>query len=240
MEWSDKGIVLSSRKHGESASIVSLFTQYHGRHSGLVRGGFSSRFRGIYQIGNLVSADWRARLSEHLGIYSCELVQPNAAILMNDRLPLQALVAATSMLEIFLPEREPYTKTFEKLCDLISSLSARDDWVTCYVHWEISLLADLGYGLDLTKCIVTGRTDNLVFVSPRSGCAVSMEAGQQYSDKLFSLPAFLLGKHMDTKSADISDALRITGHFLSLFARDADFDKLPSARGEFITQLLRS
>ena len=240
MEWSDKGIVLSSRKHGENAAIVSLLTQTHGRHSGLVRGGSSSRARAIYQTGNLVKADWRARLEEHLGTFSCELVRSNAAKMMDERLPLQALIAATSMIERLLPERESYPETFKSLCSLITRLTDQDHWLPEYIYWEIGFLADLGYGLDFTRCAATGETENLVFVSPRSGGAVSQKAGEPYKDKLFPLPAFLLRSDTAPGVSQILDGLRITSHFLALCARDTGADNLPPARGEFIKLLARS
>ena len=240
MEWSDKGIVLSSRKHGENAAIVSLLTLSHGRHSGLVRGGASSRARAIYQTGNLVTAEWRARLEEHLGTFSCELVHPNAAKMMDQRLALQALVASTSMIERLLPEREAYPETFKNLCSLITKLTAQDYWLAEYIYWEIGFLADLGYGLDFTRCAATGGTENLVFVSPRSGCAVSQKAGEPYKDKLFALPPFLLRKDKEPRVSQILDGLRITSHFLALCVRDTGVDNLPPARGEFIKLLARS
>jgi len=240
MEWSDKGIVLSSRKHGENASIVSLMTQSHGRHSGLVRGGSGSRARAIYQTGNLVTVDWRARLEEHLGTFLCELVRSNAAKIMDDRLALQALIAATSMIERFLPERESYPETFKKLCSLITDLTGSDHWLSHYIYWEIGFLTDLGYGLDFTRCAATGGTENLVFVSPRSGGAVCREAGEPYKDKLFPLPEFLLRRDKDPGISQLLDGLRITSHFLTLYARETGVVVLPPARGEFIKLLARS
>jgi len=240
MEWSDKGIVLSSRKHGETAAIVSLLTQSHGRHSGLVRGGSSSHARAIYQIGNLVTADWRARLEEHLGTFSCELVQPNAAKMMDERLGLHALIASTSMIERLLPERDSYPETFKNLCSLITKLTTRDYWLPEYIYWEIGFLSDLGYGLDFTRCAATGVTDNLLFVSPRSGGAVSQKAGEPYKDKLFSLPPFLLRRDKTPSVSQILDGFRITSHFLAACARETGVDNLPSARGEFIKLLARS
>ena len=164
--------MLSARKHGESAAIVTLLTRENGRHSGLVRGGSGSRARGIYETGNLVSADWRARLSEHLGTYTCELLQPNAAMLMSERLPLLALTSAAALVECLLPEREPHPDTFASLSALIEILGAEENWLPRYVEWELGLLNQLGYGLDLTACAATGLTDDLAFVSPRTGCAV--------------------------------------------------------------------
>ena len=239
MNWSDEGIVLSARKHGESAAIVTLLTRTNGRYSGLVHGGSGSRARGTYQTGNLVSADWRARLSEHLGTMSCELLRPYSAALMTERLPLLALISAGAILERFLPEREPHPETFERFQTLIESLGDGPDWVTGYVHWERRLLEDLGYGLDLTACAATGTTDDLIYVSPRTGCAVSAGAGGPYSDKLLKLPAFFLGSTNRMTRDDIRDGLRVTGHFLARCAKDANAGDLPAARAQFVDRLRR-
>ncbi|MBT6284089.1 MAG: DNA repair protein RecO [Rhodospirillaceae bacterium] len=239
MNWSDEGIVLSARKHGESAAIVTLLTRTNGRYSGLVHGGSGSRARGIYQTGNLVSADWRARLSEHLGTMSCELLRPYSAALMTERLPLLALISAGAILERLLPEREPHPETFERFQALIESLGDGPDWVTGYVRWERRLLEDLGYGLDLIACAATGTTDDLIYVSPRTGCAVSAGAGGPYSDKLLKLPAFFLGSTDRMTRDDIRDGLRVTGHFLARCAKDANAGDLPAARAQFVDRLRR-
>lgn len=242
MNWSDEGIVLSARKHGESAAIVTLLTRENGRHSGLVHGGSGSRARGIYQTGNLVSADWRARLSEHLGTFTCELLRPHAAGLLNERLPLMALISAASLVERLLPEREPHPDTFDRFCAQIESLGDGPAWMARYVHWELDLLTDLGYGLDLTECAATGTTEDLVFVSPRTGCAVSAGAGQPYRDKLLRLPGFLHGSAVQSavpEMSDILDGLRVTGHFLARCAKDGDVGDLPKARAQFVDRLRR-
>lgn len=239
MDWSDEGIVLSARKHGESAAIVTLLTRMNGRYSGLVHGGSGSRARGVYQTGNLVSADWRARLSEHLGTMSCELLRPYAAALMTERLPLLALISAAALVERLLPEREPHSETFERFQSLIESLGDGPAWVETYVHWERALLDDLGYGLDLSACAATGMTDDLIYVSPRTGCAVSASAGAPYSDKLLKLPGFLNGSAGSATRDDVQDGLRITGHFLARCGKDADTGDLPPARAQFVDRLRR-
>lgn len=239
MNWSDEGIVLSARKHGESAAIVTLLTRLNGRHSGLVHGGSGSRARGIYQIGNLVSADWRARLSEHLGTLTCELVRPHAAGLLNERLPLMALISAAALIERLLPEREPHPETFDRFCAQIESLGDGPDWIARYVHWEFGLLTDLGYGLDLSECAATGMTEDLIYVSPRTGCAVSAAAGEPYRDKLLKLPVFLAGSAGTTDDEEIQQGLRLTGHFLGRCAKDADTGDLPVARAQFVDRLRR-
>lgn len=242
MNWSDEGIVLSARKHGESAAIVTLLTRLNGRHSGLVHGGSGSRARGIYQTGNLVSADWRARLSEHLGTLSCELLRPHAAGLLNERLPLMALISAAALVERLLPEREPHPETFDRFCAQIESLGDGPCWIARYAHWELALLTDLGYGLDLSVCAATGSTRDLIFVSPRTGCAVSAGAGAPYRDKLLKLPEFLAGSAGATTVPEVDeilDGLRLTEHFLARCAKDADAGDLPIARAQFVDRLRR-
>lgn len=239
MNWTDEGIVLSARKHGESAAIVTLLTRDNGRHSGLVRGGSGSRARGVYQTGNLVSADWRARLSEHLGTYTCELLQPNAALLMSERLPLLALTSAAALVERLLPEREPHPDTFASLSALIEILGADGNWLPRYVEWELGLLNQLGYGLDLSECAATGTSEDLAFVSPRTGCAVSAAAGAPYREKLFDLPRFFSSDDQNPSVDDIRKGLRITGHFLARCATDADAGELPRSRARFVDRIAR-
>ncbi len=240
MNWSDEGIVLSARKHGESAAIVTLMTRDHGRHAGLVRGGAGSRARGLYQTGNLLSADWRARLSEHLGTYSCELVRPYAAGLLTERLPLRALASAAALVERLLPERAPHPETYENLIRLIEVLTDGNGWLTAYVHWELELLGELGYGLDLSACAATGATEDLVYVSPRTGCAVSAGAGAPYREKLLALPGFLTDHTVMSDAAAVLDGLKLTGHFLARCAKEADAGDLPDARDLFVEGIRRS
>ena len=239
MNWTDEGIVLSARKHGERATIITLMTRENGRHSGLVRGGSGSRERGVYQIGNLVNATWRARLSEHLGTYTCELLKANAAELMSERLPLLALTSSAALVERLLPEREPYEETFVSLNALIEVLRGLGDWVPSYIKWELGLLNQLGYGLSLGECAATGSTESLIYISPRTGCAVSAMAGAPYREKLFDLPPFFITEAAKPSIADIGTGLRITGHFLARCAREADAGDLPGARARFVGRISR-
>ncbi len=228
MDWTDRGIVLSARKHGETSLIVQLLTEQHGRHAGLVRGGNSSRARGLYQPGNLLSAHWRARLAEHLGNYSCEMITGSAAALLDDGGKLAALSAAAALAEAALPEREPHQDVFENFSALIAALSA-PDWPPAYVRFELGLLASLGFGLDLERCAATGANDNLAFVSPKTGRAVSLSAGEAWRDKLLALPAFLLG---DAKPAqgEVAQGLALTGYFLERHVFAPHGKKLPAGR----------
>lgn len=239
MDWNDEGFVLTARRHGENALIVSLLTRYHGRHAGLVRGGSGSRSRGLYQSGNLLRAQWRARLADHLGTYSCEMVQAHAANFLDRPLPLLALSAATALANSTLPEREPVPQIFEDFAGLIIALD-RPDWAIHYVRWELALLSDLGFGLDLTECAATGRTDGLTHVSPKSGRAVSSAAAEPYRDRLLPLPAFLLDGTVPVVSgADITDGLALTAYFLKHHVIGDDTRKLPAARERLVDALRR-
>ena len=230
MDWNDEGFVLSARRHGENALIVSLLTLDHGRHAGLVRGGSSARSRGIYQPGNLVRAEWRARLAEHLGTYRCELAQSIAAVHLHAPLPLLALSAATTLIDLALPEREPVPYLYRTLEGLLAALG-EPGWQAYYVRWELDLLGELGFGLDLSQCAATGSAEDLAFVSPKSGRAVSIAAAAPYRERLLPLPAFLLDEKRGTpSSADIADGLALTGYFLKRHVLGENRASLPAAR----------
>jgi DNA repair protein RecO (recombination protein O) len=241
MEWSDEGFVLSARKHGETSTIVTLLTRDHGRHLGLVRGGTGRRARGLYQPGNRLKATWRGRLAEHLGSFGCEMIEAVAAPLMGDPLRLAALSSLCAVAEAALPEREPHQPVFDGLAVVLEVLGSADAnvWQSVYVKWEIGLLQELGFGLDFSQCAATGSLDNLAFVSPRTGRAVSVEAAGPYRDKLLDLPAFMLSGNGSTPTTDeILAGLRTTGYFLErhVFSgrREA---KTPDARGRFTDRL---
>lgn len=236
MDWTDEGIVLAVRRHGETAAIASLLTAEHGRHPGLVRGGAGRRQRGTLQAGNRVQAHWRARLSEHLGTYTLELCNAGAAQVIDDPLRLAALSAACSLAEAALPEREPHAKAFAGLTALVDELGRNGAWRAQYVAWELALLTDLGFGLDLGSCAATGQNDQLAYVSPKSGRAVSLAAGEPYRDRLLPLPAFLLdGGASD--AADILGGLALTGHFLEHHVLEPMGRGLPPARTRFVERL---
>lgn len=242
MEWRDAGIVLATRPHGESGLIVTLLTSAHGRHAGLVRGGTSKSARGLYQPGNLVTASWKARLEDQLGLYACELAEANAAALMHDAGRLAALTAACSVADIALPDRQPHPLLFDATLALLAALrdAPAASYGAAYVEWEMVVLQDLGFGLDLTCCAATGTTEDLVWVSPRSGRAVSAAAGEPWRDKLLPLPAFL--RHVDGEGegetepdeAAIAAGLRLTGWFLDRHVLAAQPHHLPPARERFV------
>jgi len=217
MEWSDDAIVLSVRAHGETGAIVEALTREHGRHLGLVRGGVSRRFKPVLQPGNSLKVEWRARLSEHLGSFTAELETARAGGLMDRRDALIGLNALTATASAALPEREAHAPVFA-VAEILLDAMAEDGlahWGPLFVRWEAGLLDALGFGLDLSHCAATGSTDDLIYVSPRSGRAVSGEAGAPYAERMFALPGFLLGsQNTDVTAAAIASGLRLTGHFL--------------------------
>ncbi len=237
MDWTEEGIVLGARKHGESAIVLSLLTRGHGRHAGLVRGGAGRRSRALYEPGNRVRATWKARLSEHLGNFTCELVASDAARVLDDPARLAALASACAISEASLPEREPHPGAFDGLAVLIQALPEAG-FAAAYVRWELALLTELGFGLDLGSCAATGTQVGLTFVSPRSGRAVSEAAAEPYRDRLLKLPRFLVA---DGEAApdEVMAGLRLTGHFLNEHAFAARPTGTPAARARLVERLGR-
>lgn len=239
MQWSDDGLVLATRRHGEHALVVQLLTREHGHHAGILRGGQSPRIRAQWQIGNRILVTWKARLAEHLGSVSGELVAGHAPRLFDDRVRLAALMAAASLAATALPEREPHPRAYAGLNALIAALEENDRWAVAYVEWEMTLLEELGFGLDLTRCAATGVTDNLVYVSPRSGQAVSADAGAPYREKMFRLPAFLRkeGAAARPEPEDVLDGLALTGFFLDRRVFAPHGGRMPATRGRYVDVL---
>jgi DNA repair protein RecO (recombination protein O) len=229
MEWTDEGIVLSARKHGETSAIVSLLTREHGVHAGLVRGGVSKTRRGMLQPGNQVQAVWRARLAEHLGSYTCELIHAHAATVLDDPARLAALSSACALAEAALAEREAHGALYDGLLVLLGALE-EEGWPTVYVKWEVGLLAEAGFGLDLSRCAATGRNDQLAYVSPKSGRAVSISAGEPYKKTLLPLPPFLVTPGAIGDAGQIADGLRLTGFFLERHVFAPHGRQMPAAR----------
>jgi DNA repair protein RecO (recombination protein O) len=217
MEWNDDAIVLSVRPHGETSAIVETLTREHGRHTGLVRGGASRRVKAVLQPGNTLHAQWRARLSDHLGNFSLELSLGRTGAMIESRDALLGLNAFTSVASAALPEREPHAPVYAAAEILLDAIMTSDfeHWAPLYVRWEAGLLNELGFGLDLSQCAATGDFDDLIYVSPKSGRAVSRAAGEAYRERLFPLPPFLLGsQNASPTAADIEAGLRLTEHFL--------------------------
>lgn len=212
MDWTDDGIVLSVRRHGETGIIASVLTSGHGRHAGLIHGGVGREQRGALQPGNSVRVWWRARLADQLGSYRVELIRANAAAVLDDPERLAALSSACALSDAALPERQPHGASFAALTALLDAFSS-ESWPTVYIHWELALLRDLGYGLDLGQCAATGVTDDLCYVSPKTGRAVSRQAGAPYQDKLLALPEFLAQGGEGDRLA-IWQGLQLSGFFL--------------------------
>ncbi len=213
MDWNDEGVVLHVRPLGETSVILELLTREHGRHLGLVRGGTSKRLRGLLQPGNTLSVGWRARLQEHLGTFTVEGMTERVGTVLADRKALSGLTAAAALASAALPEREAHPRVYDGLTILLDSLDDSSTWPAIMARWELGLLEDLGFGLDLAACAVTGETEGLAYVSPRSGRAVTEEAAGVYKERLLPLPDFLIGgKRFET--GDVLDALRLTGFFL--------------------------
>ena len=236
MEWTDDGIVLGTRKHGETSTIATLFTREHGRHMGIVHGGAGRRARGIYQSGNLLNTRWRARLNEQLGSWNSEINRSFMGDVLDDALRLAALTSACAITDAAFPERQPHLRAYLGFVTFLESL-AGPDWPSAYVHWELLLLAELGYGLDLSACAATGATTDLCYVSPNSGRAVSAAAGAPYVARLLPLPGFLIAA-VPWDNEAIQAGLSLTGHFLARHVFAAHHSAEPSARSRFLACLV--
>jgi len=214
MEWNDEGIILSARGHGETSTIVELFTREQGRHLGLVRGGRSRRMRPILQAGNHVDATWRARLAEHLGYLTLELKHGYAAEVIEKPKMLAGLMSLCALARL-LPERDPHPSLYEVTLFVLGYMNDDAVWPALYVRWELALLDELGVGLDLESCAATGSIEDLFYVSPKSRRAVSRAAGAPYADKLLALPRFLRRDRGGSSTPrDVADGLKLTGYFL--------------------------
>lgn len=232
MQWCDEAIVLSLRPHGETAGILELLTHRHGRHLGVVHGYSSSRIRGALQPGNRLNVTWRARIAEHLGVLETELMSARAPQFFEKRGSLTGLNAAIAVAASVLPEREPHEAAYEGGDALLDAIPGGDlaDWGALFVYWELDLLHELGFGLDLSACAVTGTTDDLIYVSPRSGRAVSRAAGQDYRERLLQLPQFLRRPGVQADMSGIAAGLQLTAHFLCRWVLNPYGRQMPFAR----------
>ncbi|MDW4550258.1 DNA repair protein RecO [Defluviimonas sp. D31] len=238
MDWRDEGALLSVRGHGESAAIIEVFTAGHGRHAGVVRGGASRRLAPVLQPGAQIDVTWRGRLEEHIGTFTVEPLRSRTGLL-GDRLALAGLNSVCALLRFALPEREAHPGLYAASVALLDRLGAEPDWVLSYLRWELLLLEDLGYGLDLGSCAVTGSREDLAYVSPKSGRAVARAAAGEWADRLLPLPACLLGQGGATPE-ELGQGLRLTGHFLEHhLAHDLGTRPLPEARRRFVQMLGR-
>lgn len=230
MSFTDIGIVLDARAHGETHAVANIFTEQYGRRAGLVYGGQGKRMRPILQPGNEVNVDWKGRGEDSLGHFSLEMSRARAGEAMQDRLSLAALSAACALANAVLPEREVHQRAYAAMAVLLDNLDDIDLWPALMARWELGLLAELGFGLTLDRCAAGGANENLIYVSPRSACAVSQEAGEPYKDKLLPLPAFLRGGGASAELPDALDALHMTGYFIETRILHLSDKQLPEAR----------
>jgi len=232
MEWEAAALVLSARSFGETSAVVHVLTEEHGRFSGLARGGTSRRQASLWQPGNLVLAQWKARLSDQLGQISAELVQPAAARLLDAPLPLAMLSSVMALTDATLPEREAHPDLFLATIKLVTLIATQpqDPPMAELVRWECALLREIGFGLDLERCTVTGQVGELAYVSPRTGRAVSVEGAGEWRDRLLALPRFLYDESDDGSPPSWVAGMDLTGFFLARHALGAHHVGMPSAR----------
>ncbi|MDE2384655.1 MAG: DNA repair protein RecO [Alphaproteobacteria bacterium] len=228
MEWRDEGVVIGVRAHGETSAIAEIFTADHGRCLGMVRGGRSRQQRPVLQPGNLVMTTWRARLEEHLGTFQVEPLSLKAGFILAHPLRLAGMNTLMGLCQM-LPEREPHPKLYQAAHVVLSAMEQDAVWPALLVRWELGLLDELGFGLDLSRCAATGQADELAYVSPRSGRAVSRAAGLAYHDRLFQLPAFLNGGEAGT-ARDVLEGFKLTGFFLERHVFGPRQVPMPAAR----------
>jgi DNA repair protein RecO (recombination protein O) len=235
MEWRDEGVILSVRRHGETSAIAEILTASHGRCMGLVRGGRSKAQRPVLQAGNAVQAVWRARLEEQLGTFTVEPLDLRAGAIMEEPFRLAGLATLTGLAQL-LPEREPHPRVYEALRVVLDAISDDGVWPALLARWELGLLDELGFGLDLSKCAATGAREDLAYVSPRSGKAVSAAAGEPFRDRLFPLPAFLT-EGGQASARDMIDGLRLAAWFLDRHVFEPRGARLPDQQ-EWIIRAL--
>jgi DNA repair protein RecO (recombination protein O) len=242
MEWTDDGIVLGVRRHGEGSVIAELLTRAHGRHLGLVRGGTSARMRPVLQPGNTVRAVWRARLDEHLGNYAIEALTLRAAKLLTASHAVYGVTHLASLARL-LPERDPHEHIFEMVEGALDDFDDARHAAVRLARFELTILAELGFGLDLSACAATGATEELVYVSPKSGSAVSRRAGEPWHDKLLRLPTFLRDDIEEAPGSltddDLRDGFQLTGMFLLRHVLEPRGQMHSDARAGFIAAVMR-
>lgn len=240
IDWRDEGVILSVRPHGESAALTEVFTATHGRHAGLVRGGAGRKLAPVLQPGSQVEVVWKARIEDHLGTYTVEPIRSRAGLVMGDRIALAGLSAVTALLSAALPEREAHGPLYDRTVALLDLLGQGEIWPLAYLRWEVALLAETGFALDLTACAVTGAREGLAYVSPRTGRAVARDAAGEWESRLLPLPPVLRGEG-DAGPQEIVAALEVTGYFLrNHLMRTLGETALAPARARLIEVLVRS
>ena len=240
MEWRDEGLVIGVRRHGEGSAIVEAMTRHHGRHLGLVRGARSPRLQGVLQPGNSLALVWRARLDEHLGAFAVEALNLRAGRLIASGMAL-AGISYLGALARLLPERDAHEALFTALTLIAEHLDSPRIAPPLLAHFELQMLSECGFRLDLDACAATGARENLIYVSPKSGRAVSGAAGAPYRERLLPLPAFLRGDAANAapSAADLEGAFRLTRFFLERDLFGARGLEVPDARRAFLAAALR-
>lgn len=239
MDWQDEGFLLSARPHGETSTILEVFTAAHGRHLGVLRGGASRRVAPLMQPGAQLALSWQARLDAHIGRFRAEPLRGRAAAVLDDPPRLAALAAVCALAGFLLPERVPHPAFYARSVALLDAVAGgAGGWPLAYLRWEMALLEEAGFGLDLSSCAVTGATEGLAYVSPRSGRAVSRRGAGDWASRLLALPPCLLDPAAPARPAEIAQGLRLTGHFLTAWACPALGERpLPGARARLAALL---
>ncbi|WP_322890568.1 MULTISPECIES: DNA repair protein RecO [unclassified Yoonia] len=237
--WCDEAALLAARPFGETSAIIEVFSPVHGRHAGVVRGGTSRKVAPMLQPGAQLTVTWSARLDDHLGSFTVEPVRSRNAAAMGDRLSLAGLNAVCALLVMVLPEREAHLPLYHRTIGLLDLLGQPDVWPLAYLRWEQALLEEMGFGMDLTACAASGVNEDLAFVSPKSGRAVSRDAAGVWADRLLPLPPVLAGKG-DASGAEIAKALGTTGFFIeNRLIKGLGDRPMPAARARLIDAILR-
>lgn len=239
MQWTDEGIVIGVRRHGEASAILELMTREHGRHLGMVRGGFGTRMKPILQTGNSVSAHWRARLDEHLGNYTVEAMRQRASNFFGAPHAIYGVTHLAALMRL-LPERDPHAELFAVFESILDRLEDPVVAAPLVARFELQMLTELGFGLDLEQCASTGATDDLIYVSPKSGRAVSRAAGEPWADRMLRLPDFLRDNDMEPAGRDLADGFALTGFFLARHVLEPRGQTLTDERAHFIAALTRA
>jgi DNA repair protein RecO (recombination protein O) len=236
MDWRDQGILLSSRRHGETSVIIEVFTPERGRHAGVVRGGASRRMAPVLQPGAQLDVEWRARLEDHIGTFRVEPLKSRAWT-MSDRMALAGLNAVCALLLFVLPEREAHAELYRKTLILLDLMDQPEIWTLAYLNWELALLEEMGFGLDLRRCAVLGeKANDLSYISPKTGRAVSRAGAGEWADRLLPLPPCLMG-HGPAPDAEILQGFEVTGHFLrNHLAPQLGNRPLPEARARYVAR----
>ena len=235
MEWSDDAVVLGLRPFGENGAILEALTRQHGRHLGLLRSATSKRTRGVLEPGNILEVQWRARIDQQLGNFTVELVAARAAHFFEDSLKLSALSAVCAVCSTTLPEREGHERVFLALDELLQQMNdvTGSEWLETYIRFELLLLGDLGFGLDLSTCAVTGEREGLAYVSPKTGRAVTRVGAGGYAARLLSLPEFMTSANASFDVEQVKLGAALTGHFLERFMHEAHGRALPESHQRF-------